>query len=316
MFAPFLVFFLAWHALLDSAFRDPILSWQSQPETFCLSHSHLWQGATTLSSPPTVFRTLCTFSSSVVSIDLWIELLTYSCGRAFTDGLLFAHTWMTLSLPVVTFTNGRTGMAAMCVASCCFFICGTSLTNLAKLSDYMLVMCARFTNSFSTTSLSKSCIDVLEIVSSGSSIFCSAVWDAVSSPCSWATSIPSFDCSSLAYAPSSSVSIPSPLTMRHLDLRSVSPSSITMSESESGSIQSTTVLLLGIMLILLLGTTAWCFSISMISSSVIQSMSCILLPGGGSTSLWHLLVSLDTYPSPWACGCTGILASSLLSSPV
>ena len=68
-------------------------------------------------------------------------------------------------------------------------------------------------------------------------------------------------------------SFPSTFIISHLSFKSPSPSSITTSESESGSIHNMTVFFFGLTLTHLHGTIACFHSISMTSCSVIWSMS-------------------------------------------
>ena len=78
---------------------------------------------------------------------------------------------------------------------------------------------------------------------------------------------------SSACSASSSTFLSSPLILMHISLKSPSPSSITTSESESGSMHNMTVFYFGLILTCLHGTIACFHSISMISCLVIWSMS-------------------------------------------
>ena len=121
-------------------------------------------------------------------------------------------------------------------------------------------------NSLSTFSLSKSWVDVLEMVSFLSSVSCLVAKDV---PGFVSASVGCSDCLSSACYASSSKFLSSPLIIMYLSLKSLSPSSITTSESESGLIHNMTVFLF----VHLHGTIACFHSISMTSCSVIQSMS-------------------------------------------
>ena len=125
-------------------------------------------------------------------------------------------------------------------------------------------------NSLSTFSLSKPWVEVLEIVSSLSSVSCPEVKDV---PGSVPASVRCSDCSSSACSASSSIFLSFPLIMMHLSLKSPSPYSITTSESESGLMHNMTVLFFGLILTHLHCTIACFHSISMISCSVMRSMS-------------------------------------------
>ena len=124
-------------------------------------------------------------------------------------------------------------------------------------------------NSLSTFSLSKSWVEVLEIVSSLSSVSSSVVKDVQGSV---PASVSCSDCLSSACSASYSTFLSSPFIIMHLSLKSPSPSSITTSEPESGSIHNMTIFLFGLILTCLHGTIACFCSISMTSCSVIWSM--------------------------------------------
>ena len=136
----------------------------------------------------------------------------------------------------------------------------------------------RFINSLSTFSISKSWVEVVEMVSSLSSVSCSVAKDVSGLvSCSFTKDVPGLasvsvgcsDCSLSAYSASSSTFFSSPLIIMHLSLKFPSPSSITTSESESGSIHNMTIFLLGLMFTHLHGTIACFHSILMTSCSII-----------------------------------------------
>ena len=111
---------------------------------------------------------------------------------------------------------------------------------------------------------------MLEIVSSLSSVSCSAIKDVPGSVC---TVVSGSDHSSSACSASSSTSHSFPLIIMHLSLKSPSSSSITISESESGSMHNMTVFFFGLILTHLLGTIACFCSILIISCSVMRFIS-------------------------------------------
>ena len=119
-------------------------------------------------------------------------------------------------------------------------------------------------NSLSTFSLLKSWVEVLEIVSSLSSVSWSAAKDV---PGSVPSVVSGSDHSSSACSASSSTFHSFLLVMMHLSLKFPSSSSITTSESESGSIHSMMVFFSGLMLTYLLGTITCFCSILTISCS-------------------------------------------------
>ena len=108
------------------------------------------------------------------------------------------------------------------------------------------------------------------MVSSLSSVSCSAAKDV---PGSVPPMVSGSDCSSSACSASSSTFHSFLLVMMHLSLKSPSSSSITTSESESGSIHSMIVFFSGLILTCLLGTITCFCSILVISCSGSQFIS-------------------------------------------
>ena len=166
---------------------------------------------------------------------------------------------------------GSIGIFAKWVASWCFFICGTSSTNYQNsLQSVDSVRWGLWTPSppFLYQNPELKCWKLFSFLSSVF-LFSSQRHSRLSSCfCELFRTV-----HHLLVSASSSTFLSSPLTIMHLSLKSPSPSSITISESESGSMHNMTVLFFGLILTHLHGTIACFHSISMISCSVMQSMS-------------------------------------------